>query len=182
MKTSKVEKHRVLKQKFEELEHHHYWDYNNKLRALCLINRSPRKLMSSLQTKRTRSLSLEEEGKFLSSNASSVCSDCFENEECHEEEVRSVVVSSGSVHSDTCGNENNDDGINDFYEEEKEVEINKGPGEMMNGTGTDVKNAEKIRNVGWRFSVLVVVLVLIIGFVISAYVDQDLDQVFLPPT
>lgn len=184
------EKHRVLKEKLKELEQHHYWDYSSKLRALCLINRSPRKLMSSLQTRHSRPLSSDEEEKSLSSKACSVCSDCFENEEHDEEEERSVVVSSGSVHSGTCYNEDNDDGIDKFFEEEKEVEIMKGPGEMMNGSSTSVKNAGKIRNVCWEFCVLVIVVVLIVGIVIAVmfsvdatwYVDQDLDQVFLPPT
>ncbi|KAL8118493.1 hypothetical protein AgCh_016135 [Apium graveolens] len=190
MKTSKEEKHRVLNEKLKELEQHHYWNYySSKLCALCLINRSPRKLMSSLQTKHSRSLSPDEENSLSSKECSSVCSDCFENEE-EEEEVRSVVLSSASVHSDTCYNENNDDGINKIYEEEKELEIKKGPGEMINGTGTNVKNAEKIRNLGWEFSISIVVAVLIIGLVSAVMfsvnaiwnVDQDLDQLFLPPT
>lgn len=190
MKISKEEKNVVLEEKFKELEQHHYWNYTSNLRALCLINRSPRKLMSSLQTRDSRSLLSEEEESSLSSKACSVCSGCFENEEYDEEDVRSIVVSSASVHSDACYSENNDDANNKIHEEEKEVEIQKGPGKMMNGTSTYVKNAEKIRNVGWEICVLVIVVVLIVGLVIAALfsvratstVDQDLDQVFLPPT
>ncbi|KAK1363278.1 hypothetical protein POM88_038839 [Heracleum sosnowskyi] len=186
MKPSKEEKHRLLNEKLKELERHQYWHYSSKLRALCLINRSPRKLMSSLQTKDS-----DEEEELLSSNACSVCSDCFEKEECDEEEVGSVVVSSASVQSDTC-NENNDDRINKIYEEGRGAEINQGPGEMnIVSTSTNVKNAGKIRKEGWVFDVLIIVLVLIIGLVIAAMLsvhgtwsadDQDLDQEFLPPT
>ncbi|WOH10648.1 hypothetical protein DCAR_0730117 [Daucus carota subsp. sativus] len=189
-----MEKNRALKEKFKELEQHEYWDHsNNSSSVFDLMSRSPRELMSSLQ---------DEEEELLSSNVSSVCSDCLEDEESEDEEVRSVVVSSGSVYDDKLSNEDVDNGINRIYEEGKKVEINKvslcnedvddGINKIYDGgkkveiskrSSADVKNAEKIRKVGWEFSVLISVLVLI-GLVIAVmfsvrstwYVDQGLDQ------
>lgn len=200
-------KNRALEEKLKELEQHEYWDHsNNSSSVFDLMSRSPRELMSSLQ---------DEEEELLSSNASSVCSDCLEDGESEDGEVRSVVVSSASVCDDTLSNEdvdnginriyeegkevekNNvslcnkdvDDGINKIYEGGKEVEISKRSGETNGSASADVKNAEKIRNGGWEFSVLISVLVLI-GLVIAVmfsvcstwYVDQGLDQVVLTPT